>query len=396
MPKSKELAVNPEVLKWARLTSGYSIPQVAQELEVTGELILDIESGQRKASKTLLNRLAQLFDRPITVLFLPEPPVEKWVPTDFRTIPEQNRIIGPETASALREAKRLQEALSDLTEIPSKYSVFQSLSISARENPNHVGEQIRNILKVNFDEQKKWINPGYAFREWRGRLQKLGVYVVVENFPREEARGFSLWHPELIPMIVVSRNEAPAAQTFTLFHELTHVLLHSDAMCLKKESDTLLGKVESWCNKVAAATLVPEKDLLSVLAKRAEIVHKQWPLDDLYKIASVFKVSRHVIAIRLEEIELAPDGYYSSIRHLLDSDDYIIKPTRKAEKDKDFKRNIPKERLAEVGFAATTAILSACRTSGLSTMEAADLLRVRPTKFSQLFDLAITQSKRYG
>ncbi len=396
MPKARELVVNPEVLKWARLTSGYSIPQVAQELEVKADLILDIESGQRKVSKTLLNRLAQLYDRPITVLFLPEPPVEKWVPTDFRTIPEQNWPIGPETASALREAKRLQEVLSDLAEKPSEISAFRSLSISDKENPSDVGDQIRKIINVDFSEQKSWINPGYAFREWRGRLQKSGIYVVVEDFPREEARGFSLWHPELIPMIVVSRNEAPAAQTFTLFHEFTHILLHSDAMCLKRESDTLLGRVESWCNKVAAATLVPEKELLGVLAKRAELVSKQWPLDDLYKIASVFKVSRHVIAIRMEGIGLAPDGYYNRIKHLLDNDDYIVKPPRKTERDKDFKRNIPQERLAEVGFAATTVILDACRTSGLSTIEAADLLRVRPTNFSRLFDLATTQSKRYG
>lgn len=396
MPKARELAINPEVLKWARTMSGFSIPQVAQELEVKMDFVLDIESGQRKVSKTLLRRLAQLYDRPITVLFLPEPPVEKRIPTDFRTIPDQTRPIGSKTAYALREARRLQEVLSDLVENPSDVSAFRFLSVSDKENPSDIGAQIRNIINVDISEQKSWLNTPNAFREWRGKLQRLGIYVVVEDFPREEARGFSLWHPDLIPMIVVSRNEAPAAQIFTLFHELTHILLHSDAMCLKKESETLLGRIEAWCNRVAAATLIPEDELNSVLVKQAQIAIQQWSLDDLYKIASVFKVSRHVIAIRLEEVGRAPDGYYNRIKHLLDTDDYTIKTVRDTDKAKDYKRNIPQERLAEVGFAATTAILEACRNSVLSTMEAADLLRVRPIKFSRLLDLATAQSKRYG
>lgn len=396
MPKARELAINHEVLKWARTTAGFSVPQVAQELEVKMDFVLDIESGQRKVSKTLLRRLARLYDRPITVFFIPEPPIERPIPTDFRTIPMQGHPIGPKTAYALREARRLQEVLSDLAEDPSKGSAFGSISVSDKEEPSDVGAQIRDIIDVDIDEQRSWLNTPIAFREWRGKLQRSGIYVVVEDFPREEARGFSLWHPDLMPMIVVSRNEAPAAQIFTLFHELSHILLHSDAMCLKNENETLLGRVEAWCNRVAAATLVPEDELNSILIKRGQTAVQQWSLDDLYSIASVFKVSRHVIAIRLEGLGRAPEGYYNSIKHLLDTDDYLVKTVRDTGKDKEYKRNIPKERLAEVGFAATTAILEACRNSVLSTIEAADLLRVRPAKFSRLLDLATAQSKRYG
>ena len=395
MAKTQELPINKDVLRWARTTAGLSIPQVAQVLGVKTEFILEIESSQRKVSKTLLNKLAKLYKRPLTVLFLPEPPVETNIPTDYRMLPDQKQLIGPETAHALRESRRLQEVLSDLAENPNAVSVFQDLPAEYNDNPDHIGSKIRSIIDIDFIEQNNWPSPGHAFRAWRGKLQRLGVNVFVGDFPREEARGFSLWHPELIPIIVVSRNEVPAAQIFTLFHELAHILLRSDAMCLKKEDNTLLGTIEAWCNRVAAATLVPEGELKSVLTKYRYTGIESWEIDSLYQMASIFKVSRHVIAIRLEQIGCARKGYYNSIKGLLDTDDFRIAkvPSRKSQ---EYRRDIPRERLAEVGFVTATTILEACRNSVLSTVEAADFLNVRPTKFQRLYDLASAQSERYG
>jgi Zn-dependent peptidase ImmA (M78 family) len=200
----------------------------------------------------------------------------------------------------------------------------------------------------------------------------MGVLVVVEDFPREEARGFSLWHPDLIPMVVVSANEAPAAQIFTLFHEFVHILLRSDAICLKQEAPTFLGRTEAWCNKVAAAILIPDNDLRALLEHEGTVTTtKEWPIGDLHRIASRFKVSRHVAAIRLEEMGFAPRGYYAGIKRLLESDDYkTVRPRPVSELGDKPRRNVPKERLSEVGFVATNAILESCRTSALSTMEA--------------------------
>lgn len=400
MAKTQELAINPDVLKWARKTAGLSIIQVEQRLELKKDLILEIESGRRKANKTLLRSLAQLYKRPFTVLLLPEPPSEDDIPTDYRTLPVQKRTIGPDTAQSLREARRLQEALSDLAyDSPDILPAFKFFPASIKDKPASIASQIRQAIEANVDEQRHWPNTVYAFRAWRGKLQKLGILVVVEDFPREEARGFSLWHTDLVPMIVVSRNEAQAAQIFTLFHELAHILLRSDAMCLKQETPTLLGTVEAWCNKVAAATLVPGKELRNLLIHQGETNPKEWLLNELYAIASHFKVSRHVIAIRLEELGFAPEGYYARIKVSLDPDDYPTmaeRPQEKAPETKEYRRNIPRERLAQVGFATANAILTACKNSLISTTEAADLLGVRPSKFNQLLSLASAQSQRYG
>jgi len=395
MAKTIELPLKGRVLKWARMTAGLSLPVAAQELGIKTEYLIDIESENHPVSKTLLHDLARLYKRPITALFLPEPPIEERIPTDYRLLPNQKQQIGPETANVLREVRRLQEALSDLSENPSFIPAFQTLSVDVKNSPAEIGSKIRKMTGVSLSEQKSWPSPDFALRTWRARIQNLGIPVFVGDFPREEARGFSLWHPELIPMIVVSRNEAPVAQIFTLFHELGHILLRSDAMCLKKEDESLLGTIEAWCNRVSAANLVPESDLKNhLLLKYGQNIVREWDLDDLYNIASTYRVSRHAIAIRLEQIGCASKGYYNRVKGFLDPDDYA-KPKVQPKEKEEFKRNIPQERLAEVGYTAITTILDACRNSALSTIEAADLLRIRPSKFSKLLSLASAQSQRY-
>lgn len=395
---STQLTVSPSVLQWARKSAGLSIPQVASALNVKTDFVLELESRPRAIGKTTLRRLAQIYDRPLAVLFLPSPPDEHPIPTDYRTIPTARQHIGSDTARALREAKRLQEALSDLKEDnPALFPTFPSLEATVTERPGSVASRIRRSLKVTEAEQKQWPDTPHAFRHWRGKLQNLGIIVILQYFPREEARGFSLWHPDLVPMIVVNRNEAPAAQIFTLLHELAHILLRSDAMCLKQESSTLLGTVEAWCNKVAAAVLVPDDDLRTLLAVGGQATAKEWQPEDLHRLASRLKVSRHVIAIKLEALGLAPSGYYARIRGLIESDDYAVpRVTRRADSKSTIRRNMPVERLAEVGFVATNAVLQACKSASISTMEAADLLRVHPRDFGRLVHLASAQSERYG
>jgi Zn-dependent peptidase ImmA (M78 family) len=393
MAKIQELPVKPAVLVWARKTAGLSMLDVAQELGVTTDFILDIESGNRRASKTLLHNLANLYKRPFTVLLLPEPPTDDDIPTDYRTLPVPKRFIGPDTAQSLREAKKLQEALTDISlDYPESFPIFRPISVSIKDNPNKVAQQIRTALNIDPLEQRGWTDTSHAFRQWRGKIQNLGILVILEDFPREEARGFSLWHQDLVPTIVVSRNEAPAAQIFTLFHELAHIYLRSDAICLKQESQTFLGNTEAWCNRVAAATLLPETELVKTITNKTV---QDRPIEELANIASRYKVSRHVVAIRLETSGYTSEGYYNRIKSLLDPDDYAVVP-KKPKEQNEIKRDIPRQRLTEVGFTAANAILSACKKSVLTTFEAADLLRVRPNKFKRLQDLASFQSQRYG
>jgi transcriptional regulator with XRE-family HTH domain len=54
MRKSFEVFVNPDIIRWARESSGYSIEEIAKKLKISVENYIKIERGEKKP---LLNRL---------------------------------------------------------------------------------------------------------------------------------------------------------------------------------------------------------------------------------------------------------------------------------------------------------------------------------------------------
>lgn len=396
MPMPHTVKVNPAVLEWARRTAGMSQFQAANALRIPDNQLAALEAGREMPSRTLLQRMARAYKRAYIVMLLPEPPVLEDIPTDYRTLPGPRQAIGPDTAYALRAARRLQEAITDIVEEdPSLLQPFETLQTSIDQNAEGVGIRFRASLDVTLQEQTGWSDYDVAFRAWRGALQSFGVIVLVEDMPRDECRGFSLWNPHLVPTIVVTRNEHPSAQVFTLFHEVGHHLLRSDAMCLKQEDDSLRGTIETWCNRFAAAVLIPAADLEAFLDAHGFDGYRDWPIDVLARVARHFRVSRHVLAIRLEDLKKVPPGYYRRIVRLMVNDDVRPIGPRKRE-GTGIQRNMARERLTEVGFVTANVILRACKSELLSTSEAADLLRLRPRTFSRLEEYASEQQARYG
>lgn len=394
--RRERVRVQGPVLEWARRTAGLSLLQAADRLRIPETRLTALEAGRELPTRTLLGQMARLYKRAYTVMLLPEPPAIEEVPTDYRTLPGPRQAIGPDTAYALREARRLQEAITDIvSEEPRLYPTFVPVGASL-DDAESAGSDFRASLGISVAYQTRWSDGAAAFRAWRGALQAVGIIALVEDMPREECRGFSLWNAELIPTVVVTRNEALVAQIFTLFHEVGHILLRSDAMCLKQEEDNLLGSIEAWCNRFAAAVLVPRDEFARYLDSRGIQEQREWPIEVLAGIAHRYKVSRHVIAIRLQDLGRALGDYYRRVRSELEIDDVREAPTPRPDAQEERRRNMAVERLAEVGFGAAGVILQACKGALLSTSEAADLLRLRPSNFGRLETLALRQRTRYG
>jgi Zn-dependent peptidase ImmA (M78 family) len=77
----------------------------------------------------------------------------------------------------------------------------------------------------------------------------------------EEMRGFSIGESPM-PAVVVNRADASAARVFTLLHELTHIALHTAGLCNLSElgpQSVDARRLETYCNHVAGAVLVPSQ-----------------------------------------------------------------------------------------------------------------------------------------
>lgn len=400
MPRTSEVTVNGSVLRWARESAGFTLSTAADALGIGVETLEAIERGTAVPGRQLLKRMAARYKRAYAALLMPQVPDDIKPPTDYRTLPGTQRPFGPELALAIREAEKLQDLLTDIRDDAGAFPAFSPPGYFAQPIDQlpleEVATTVRQFIGVDKQIRKQWTTTDSAFRFWRIRFQELGILVLVESMPREESRGFSLWSEGAIPTIIVSKNEAYAAQIFTLFHEVAHILRRSSALCLKDEGESSLGKIERWCNALAAATLVPSDELLELASRfySGEKSH-DWSLDDLGKASRFFRVSRHVIAIRLRELGLVSANYYPRITPQLAPDDIPPPPPERRESD-EFKRNIPQERLLEIGAPAARAILLACRRSLISTSEAVDALRMRPQAFGRLEALVSHQHARYS
>src|SRR6185295_4300741 len=94
-----------------------------------------------------------------------------------------------------------------------------------------------------------------------------GVLVLQSSFPSNEVSGFSLNDTEKNPVILLNSRDVHARRTFTLAHEYAHILLGSVGICKPKSTSKEVVRdhsVEAFCDKFAAALLVPSDIFLSL------------------------------------------------------------------------------------------------------------------------------------
>lgn len=261
---SDRMAINPDLIRWARERAGYSLE--AAELHFRD--IRAWESRGKAPTYVQLESVADRFKVPVSVLFFPEPPDVPEPSHSFRTLPEREFAgLPPRMHLLVRKAQAFQISLAELTEGRSRAG--QPLLRGFRDGAPHPGE-VRAILGVSLDAQRGWPDAPTAFREWRDALYEAGVFVFKDAFRQDDYCGFSIYDPEL-PVICVNSSRSATRQVFTLFHELGHLLYETSGLD-PVPADVLdrlpaaSQSVETRCNRFAADLLLPPAELDRLMA----------------------------------------------------------------------------------------------------------------------------------
>jgi len=131
---------------------------------------------------------------------------------------------------------------------------------------------------------------------------------------QDKLRGFSIVD-DIVPIIGIKRGgEQSHSKTFTLFHELGHILLNEGGLCDLSEKTNL--EIEKWCNAFSAEVLVPSAELLqmrTVLDYQRQS-QKIWEKKDLVELANYFHVGPLAILRSLLEKGLTTKAFYNE-RH---------------------------------------------------------------------------------
>jgi Zn-dependent peptidase ImmA (M78 family) len=308
--KSFNVSVEPSVLIWARESIGMSIDAVVKKIKgITINTIKEWEKkdGAVKPTFAQIEKLSNIYKRPLSAFLLPAPPKESPFPKDFRTLPsEEKQSLKPKTYLAIRKARRFQysaiELIKELGEEGKKLS-----KANPSDNPETLAEKVRMQFGIKEFPRSTSFTKEIALEGWIKILESNGILVFQIGITmNKEIRGFSLVDED-VPVIVLRRSDETSAKIFTLFHELAHLLLREGGICDLEESDI---SHERFCNHFAGAFLVPKDKLLNHSIVKTNAKTREWAENFLRDIARDFSVSREVILRRLWILGLTTKEYY--------------------------------------------------------------------------------------
>lgn len=321
---SPRVSIDGSTVQWARATAGLDVESAAKKIGVSPERLREWEASP-KAAPTVkqLRKLAHVLHRPIGLFFLPALPEEPESIRDFR------RVVGSgarSTSAALRFEIRLarerrQEALELIADLKQQPTEFRD-RCSSDDDPDQVAARLRARLRVDLGEQTGWQSKYDGFNSWRAAIERLGVLVFQTGATASlrvdpnEARGFSVAE-QPFPVIVVNGGDRPTARSFTLIHELSHLLLRNGGLCDFHHVDVPrsdVDRVEVFCNRVAGAVLVPAEDLLRVDLVRRHGRSATWSDSELSALAHRYWVSWEVVLRRLLMLGHTTKEFYEQWR----------------------------------------------------------------------------------
>ena len=383
MTKRVKAVVRGELLVWARNSAGYDVSAAAAKLGIEYEQLEAWEANQHQPSIPQLRKAATLYKRPLAVFYLPEPPLSFMPMSDFRRLPDVGpNHFSPALTLEIRIAHQRRElALEMLDDVEEKPTAF-TLTASSRTKAEVAGAAIREALGISYKLQSSWRDHLTAFRAWRSRIESLGVLVFqASRLESAEASGFAHW-ADLLPFMVVNGKDAYPRRTFSLLHELAHLMLHQSGVSdLDADGPRSheAARIEIFCNQVAAAALMP-RDLF--LAEPIVVTpgagQHEWADDTIAALATTYGVSRIAVVRRLLTFGRASEAFYARKQAQYNREFHAQRQREKERNEgKTIPRNMPRETLATFGRSFVRMVLENYRADRISLSEVSGYLGVK-------------------
>ncbi len=321
MAKS-EAYINHDVLQWAREHARYDVDAAAHKAGVPVERYMQWEEpGEVYPTMRQARLLAKAFNRPLSFFYLESPPEEEELLAEMRRLPgaapgQESPELARQVHLAVERRLFALEVLNELGERPTPFTMSASLS----DDPEVISRYVRGFLNIDFNVHETFKDKPEALRRWRSAFENAGVIVYqVPYVDLSEMRGFAISKNPL-PIIAYNSSETDAGRVFTLLHEFGHLLLgetviHSSSVLFAPEDATK----EGFCNRFAAAFLIPEEELLNqplVIEKGSSAT---WLDKEVDTLAKLFKVSKGVMIRRLFRFEKVSKASYRTLKKEYDS-----------------------------------------------------------------------------
>ncbi len=306
-------SINPERVTWCCADRGITLDQLALESGVAIERLRQLIEHRGALTFNQLRSIAEYFGRGVLFFLEDTPAIAEQVHTpQFRTLANQKPELSPKLKVLIERVERHRDFYQSLREELDErdYPRFTPPAIADRKP-----EDIAAIAR-------QWLNLGQenTFDAYRKAVEACGVLVFRSNgfngkwqiAKESPILGFSLYDP-VCPVIVVKKLNAEAPQSFTLLHELGHILIHRSSSIDDERDLQSHDGDEREANTFAGHVLVPNSFLV-------EINDSERPPDVsafdgwLTRHRKIWGVSGEVILRRLMDAGRLSQNLYSAYR----------------------------------------------------------------------------------
>ena len=283
-------AVNPEILVWARETAGLTLQSAATKVGIRNaygvtavDRLAALERGETKPSRPVLVKMAQHYRRPLLAFYLAAPPPRGDRGADFRRLSAPRR---PETDALIdalvRNVRSRQGMVRAVLEAEDEAMPLRFVgSLAPSSFPSDAMAGLRSVLGHDVTARDYYAQPGprEAFALLRSKVEAAGVFVILKgnmgNYQSaievDAFRGFAI-ADDIAPFVVINDNDSVPAWSFTLLHEVVHLLLGQTGLSGDPDPGT---ESERLCNNVAAEWMLPAETLHQVETERDVTVQQR-------------------------------------------------------------------------------------------------------------------------
>jgi len=386
------------VLAWARDAIGFSLEEAADKTKLDKSELEKWERETTEISIPDIKKIAAAYKRPVSFFFLPTPPSEKPIPSDFRTL-DSARIDGvpQKIRLAIRRAQANRKTIKEF--FADEYELKIRRPISLTENTAETAQAFRRLFNVSMDEQFGLKDEKEALAFWIAAVEEKGISVFQMDLERDKKeknggekvknsdfRGFCLREDNLPLVVVINSKDARAGKVFTLIHEVCHLFIKQseiDDLRAKRGEAIAHRIVEAFANEFAGSFLVP------YAAFQVEDNYKEYrrTKDDalVTKLARKFKVSELVIFRRFEVLGILSQAEYEAKKKAFEvkyqqlkiAEQEKLKARLEKNPDAFIARNIPRETMQKIGYSLSSKAFRAVSEGRMTTFDLVQFLDIK-------------------
>ena len=301
--------INPQILRQCREQIGLSIEQAEKKADINK--LASIEAGEKYPTIKQIENLAKRYHVP-TWVFL-----EKELPAKYRF----------DNFASYRKFRNNPISVYEVRSVIANVERFRELLLEFRDDmeepiqPFLPPKIIESDFKATTEIIRQWLGctkMSYSLIEWKRMLEDNNVFIFTtskySNWSKvapDQFRGLAIYY-DTLPIIVINNSDALKAQSFTLFHELGHLLKKQSVIDEQKEIE-LQKDEEKWCDMFAGEVLMPQEDFLYKVEtfSHSESLEKQ--IKHIKRLADKFQVSSYAFLVRMRHLDVITQSQYNQL-----------------------------------------------------------------------------------